>query len=78
MLPRLIDDNEHFNALVKARYGYMLFNRNDRYIGQSIARYGEWSEGEMVVFRKLLQTGDCVVEAGANIGSHTLGLATLV
>jgi FkbM family methyltransferase len=67
-----------FNVLNKSRHGYMLANRNDIYIGRSIEKYGEFSEGEVTVFRQLLKKADIVVEAGANIGSHTIPLAKLV
>jgi FkbM family methyltransferase len=67
-----------FNCLNQCRHGYMLFNRNDVYIGKSLDKYGEFSEGEVAVFRKILAEGDVVVEAGANIGAHTLALAKLV
>ena len=44
-IPKLID-TDRYNALVKARYGYVLFNKNDLYIGRAIEKYGEFSEGE--------------------------------
>lgn len=66
------------NRLVRARHGLMLFNRRDRYIGRSLDRYGEFSEGECDLFRQLLKPGQTVVEAGANVGAHTLPLAQLV
>ena len=56
----------------------MLYNKNDMYIGKSFDRYGEFSEGEVAMFQRILRTGDTVVEAGANIGAHTIPLAKLV
>ncbi|MCA9201695.1 MAG: FkbM family methyltransferase, partial [Planctomycetales bacterium] len=67
-----------FNDLVRARYGVMLYNRHDRYIGRSLNLYGEFSEGEVDLFRAMLKPGDVVLEAGANIGVHTLPLSQLV
>jgi FkbM family methyltransferase len=67
-----------FNCLVRARHGAMLFNRNDIYIGRSIELYGEFSEDEVVLFSRLVRAGDTVLEAGANIGAHTVPLANLV
>ena len=67
-----------FNMLVNTRHGPMLANRNDRYVGQSIISYGEFSEGEAKVFCQLVGAGDVVVEAGSNIGAHTLLLSRLV
>lgn len=69
---------EAFNVLVETRAGTMLVNRNDRYIGQSLITYGEFSEGEAALFRQLVRPGDVVVEAGANIGVHTRLLSGLV
>ena len=67
-----------FNHLVETRYGLMLCNRNDYYIGGSLAAYGEYSQGEAAMFAQLLAAGQLVVEAGANIGTHTIHLARLV
>ncbi|HSU65369.1 MAG TPA: FkbM family methyltransferase, partial [Tepidisphaeraceae bacterium] len=64
-----------FNRLKECRYGRMLYNVNDIYVGRSLDLYGEFSEGEVEVFRKTIRAGDVVVEAGANIGAHTVYLA---
>ena len=56
----------------------MLYNCNDRYVGGSLATYGEFSAGEATMFRQLVQEDAVVVEAGANIGAHTVLLAQLV
>ena len=70
--------SEGFNCLARARHGWMLYNRHDRYIGASIGHYGEFSQGEMELFQQLLAEGNYVVEAGANIGAHTLGISKRV
>lgn len=67
-----------FNQLAPCRHGPMLFNRYDRYVGQSLARYGEFSPGESRLFRQVLRPGQTVVEVGANIGAHTVELSQLV
>lgn len=56
----------------------MLYNINDEYVGQSLDLYGEFSEGEAELFRTVLREGDIVVEAGANIGAHTVMMAQAV
>lgn len=66
------------NELKACRYGQMLFNRYDMYIGRSLQLYGEFSEGECEVFRQIVRQGNTVVEVGANIGSHTVPLAQWV
>lgn len=67
-----------FNALALCRHGPMLFNRNDRWIGASLHRYGEFSPGETALFAQLVGPGATVVEVGANIGAHTVPLARIV
>ncbi len=66
------------NDVMQTRHGVMLCNRHDKYIGRSIERYGEFSRGEAELFEKVVQPGWTVVEAGANIGAHTLMLAKRV
>lgn len=70
--------NKSFNQLVQTRYGPMLYNRFDQYVGGSLAAYGEFSEGEAAMFSQLVGNGNIVVEAGANIGAHTVHLAQMV
>ena len=55
----------------------MVFNRHDQFIGKALKVYGEYSEGEYDVFSQVVKPGDTVIEAGANLGAHTLGLAQL-
>jgi len=40
-----------FNHLVQGAHGYLLFNVNDKYIGRSIEKHGEWSPHEVELFR---------------------------
>lgn len=66
------------NILQDFKYGRILYQARDRYIGQSIALYGEYSEGETALYRQLVKPGNTVVEVGANIGSLTIPLAQMV
>jgi FkbM family methyltransferase len=71
-------DLDSFPAIYRqkaCRYGQMLYPIHDQYIGQSLELYGEYSEGEVEVFRQIVQPGDLVIEVGANIGAHTVFLA---
>jgi FkbM family methyltransferase len=65
-------------GVAPTRYGSMLYPLGDIWVGRSIATYGEYSEGEVALFRQFIRPGDTVVEAGANIGALTLPLAGLV
>jgi len=67
-----------FNELVKMRDGWIVYNKNDIYIGQSIKNYGEWSQGELDLCKQFLIPNDVVIEVGSNIGSHTLALSKTV
>ena len=48
---------------------------DDAFIGKSLEVYGEWSFGEVEFLGQALSAGDNIVEAGANIGAHTVFLA---
>ena len=61
-----------FNKLVKGKWGYVLCNPNDIYVGRAIELYGEYSESEAHLFEQLVSEGDIVVEVWSNIGAHTL------
>lgn len=67
-----------FNVVQACRHGKLIFNKNDMYIGKSLALYGEYSEGEVDLFRQIVHQGDTVLEVGANLGAHTLALAQMV
>jgi FkbM family methyltransferase len=73
---RILLDEGH-QRLIKARHGYVLYNRNDTVIGRSIETYGEYFESEIGVFRRFVGAGDVALDVGANIGTHTLALARL-
>jgi len=60
------------------RYGRMMYLSNDAYVGRSFAQYGEFSEGEVDIFRQILKPGMLVIDAGANIGAHTVPMAQFV
>jgi len=66
------------NQLAEGADGYFLYNVRDQYIGASIAKYGEYSGLEAAFFRRLCAAGDVVIEVGANIGAHTVGIAKAV
>lgn len=64
--------------VVPTRYGRMMCLSVDTYIGGSLIQYGEYSEGEVNLFRAFLRPDSVVVDAGANIGCHTVAMAQMV
>jgi FkbM family methyltransferase len=66
------------NKVCHCRYGDMVVPTNDIYVGRSLELYGEYSEGEVTLFRQLIRPGQTVLDIGANLGAHTVPLAQLV
>ncbi|WP_019501402.1 FkbM family methyltransferase [Pseudanabaena sp. PCC 6802] len=67
-----------FNQLCQAKYGLMLYNKNDLYIGRSLSYLGTWCEHEIDLLKQLISSGDVVLDVGANIGTHTLAFCQFV
>ena len=65
-------------AATDTRYGRMAYYADDQYVGYCLERYGEYSEAEPALWRKLVKPGDTVLDIGANIGALTLPLSDMV
>lgn len=63
---------------VNCKYGTFSYYEDDKWIGRSLALYGEYSDYEVEVFKKCLRPGHVALELGANIGSLTVPMAQLV
>ena len=63
---------------VDCRHGRFTVFDEDELVGLSLATYGEYSEGEVSVFNKILKPGDVAIDVGANIGALTIPMARLV
>jgi FkbM family methyltransferase len=61
----------------EGRHGQFFYNVNDAYVGRSMRLYGEWAEAEVHLFGQIVRPGDVVLEAGANMGAHTVALSRL-
>lgn len=59
----------------QCRYGLMLYSLKDVYIGRSFELYGEYCEQEVALYKQLVEPGQVIVDAGANIGAHTVFFA---
>jgi len=71
-------ETDGFNQLANGYGGYYLYNIHDIYVGQAIEKYGEYAALEARFLEQLCGPGDVVIEAGANIGAHTVSLARRV
>lgn len=81
-LPRMKPDSKPvelggFNELKWCRSGPMLYNKHDIFIGRSMQKYGEFSWSEVEVFAQVAKPGTVVIDAGANIGTHTVELSRM-
>lgn len=70
---------EHRHMAVKrCKHGLFMYNRNDAFVGRGLDLYGEWCEFEISLMRLFIKPGDIVIDAGANIGTHTVAFANQV
>jgi FkbM family methyltransferase len=67
-----------YTRLRRCRHGLMVYPLTDRFVGRSLDRYGEFSQGEADLFQQIVKPGQVVAEIGANIGAHTVALAAMV
>jgi FkbM family methyltransferase len=66
------------NHRALTRYGHMFYDFFDNSIGFGIATYGEWYQSELDLVQPYVSTGGVCIDAGANIGAHTLSFAKTV
>ena len=60
------------------RYGEMSYYDEDPTIGRCLELYGEYTHVEILFMQYFTDVGSCVVDVGANIGTHTLGVCETV
>lgn len=77
MLSPYLVENRYL-AVKRCKHGLFMYNRNDAFIGKSLDLYGEWCDFEIQLLRNFIKPGDTVIDAGANIGTHTIAFANLV
>lgn len=68
----------NFNKVANGKYGQIIVNTNDQFIGQSLLQRGTWCQHEIDLVSNYVAKGDVVIDAGANYGAFTLPLAKLV
>lgn len=60
------------------KHGHFFYLPNDHILGRGLAKYGEYSEPEVDVFRQLVGPGHVVLDVGANIGAFTVPFGRFV
>ncbi len=60
------------------RHGRFMYYQNDYFIGGSLEKYGEYSEGEIALWKQVFQPGMIVADIGANIGMFTVWMSKAV
>lgn len=65
-------ESDAVKTVIDSRYGKIVVDTNDRYLGRSLIEYGEFSEGEAVLFKQIIKPEMTVCDVGANFGAHTL------
>ena len=63
---------------IRDRYGNMYVFDDDPTIGQSLKIYGEYCHPEIEIIKKFIDSNSFFIDIGANIGTHTIGLAPYV
>lgn len=58
-------------------HGTFIIPEDDVYVGRSLSTLGEYSEGEVNLYRALIKPDMRVIEIGANLGAHTVPLARI-
>ena len=66
------------STLIKCKHGEFLVNPHDTVIGQSLIKYGEFAEHELILLSHFLREGYWVIDVGANIGTHAVFFARTV
>jgi FkbM family methyltransferase len=65
-------------SIKSCKHGIMAYNPNDLFVGKSLQEYGEFSEGEVILFQKICRPGMTVLDIGANIGVFSVIFGQLV
>ena len=77
-MKKLINDEKLFNRLVEWKYGYILYNHSAVNMAESIELYGEFSGGEVHLFKHFSRPGYYILDIGANIGVFTIPFSKFV
>ena len=62
---------------VKARHGEFYIFEDDIFVSKCLDMYGEWSEGEMDIYKACITPDMAVIEVGSHIGAFTVPLSKM-
>lgn len=70
------DDNTDMDkAITKikdCKHGKFMYFETDRYIGEALENYGEYSETELEIYKQIITSEMTVLDVGAHIGTMTV------
>ena len=66
------------NIISEFKYGKIIYNTNDYYMGTCISEYGEYCDEEIKLINLLVRKGDTILDIGANIGLMTIPFSKMV
>tara|TARA_S200002703_G_scaffold9044_1_gene8999 strand:- start:4790 stop:5623 length:834 start_codon:yes stop_codon:yes gene_type:complete len=62
---------------VKAKHGTFNIFEDDIFVSRCLELYGEWSEGEIDIYKSCIGPDDVVIEVGSHIGAFTVPISKL-
>lgn len=62
---------------ITCKHGIFDILKQDRYVCKSLIEYGEWCEGEVDLYKDIIQSNDIIIEVGSHIGTHAIPLAKI-
>jgi FkbM family methyltransferase len=66
------------NIISEYKYGKIIYNNNDYYMGTCISEYGEYCDSEISIINQIIKKGDVILDIGANIGLMTIPFSKMV
>ena len=57
---------------IKTKHGTFCILSSDLYIGNSLKKYGEYSEIELSIMTQFIKSEDYIFDIGSNIGAFTI------
>ena len=65
-------------GVIEGRYGQFKIVSHNDLISASIIEYGEWAQAELDIMQRFITSGDCVLDVGAYVGTHSRAFSSFV